>query len=102
AELLLTSEPLTGEEAVRWGLANHAYPEEELFSKARELADKIAEKSPVSMKAAIELLGFAKSAEYYKGADREAQLFGEVFESQDAKEGIGAFVEKRKPKFIGQ
>lgn len=102
AELLLTSEPITGAEAVRWGLANHAYPEEELLPKAREMAAKIALKSPVSMKAAIELLNFSKHAEYYKGAEREAELFGEVFESQDAQEGIHAFIEKRQPAFTGK
>ncbi|KAB7706009.1 enoyl-CoA hydratase [Bacillus aerolatus] len=101
AELLLTSEPITGKEAVQWGLANHAYPEEELLTKAREMAAKIALKSPVSMKAAIELLNFSKHAEYHQGVAREAKLFGEVFESQDAKEGIGAFIEKRRPEFTG-
>ncbi|MFK2824567.1 enoyl-CoA hydratase [Bacillus sp. B190/17] len=101
AELLLTSEPISGMEAVQWGLANHAFPEEELLTKAREMAAKISLKSPVSMKAAIELMNYSKHAQYYEGAAREAELFGEVFQSQDAKEGIGAFIEKRQPKFTG-
>ena len=45
--MLFTSEPISGIEAVQYGLANHAYPEEEFLSKAKELAEKIAKKSPM-------------------------------------------------------
>ncbi|WP_100331778.1 enoyl-CoA hydratase [Bacillus xiapuensis] len=102
AEMLLTSEPVSGTEAVQWGLANRAYPEEELLPKARELAAKIAEKSPVSTKAALELLNYSKHAEYYEGVRKEAESFGTVFSSEDAKEGIQAFLEKRRPEFAGK
>ena len=101
AEMLLTSEPISGTEAVQWGLANKAYPEEELFSKAQEMAEKIAKKSPGAMKAAIELLSYTKDDRFYEGVMREADLFGEVFVSEDAKEGISAFIEKREPNFKG-
>ncbi|PAQ16653.1 enoyl-CoA hydratase [Bacillus sp. FJAT-42315] len=102
AEMLLTSEPISGKEAVQWGLANHAYDEEDLLPKAREMAAKIAQKSPVSIKAAIELLNYSKHAEYYKGVQKEADSFGVVFVSEDAKEGIQAFIEKRQPEFTGK
>ncbi|MBM7648883.1 enoyl-CoA hydratase [Bacillus ectoiniformans] len=102
AEMLLTSEPISGTEAVQWGLANHAYSEDELMPKAREMAAKIAQKSPVSIKAAIELLNYTKHAQYHEGVAKEAKLFGTVFVSEDAKEGIQAFIEKRKPEFKGQ
>jgi enoyl-CoA hydratase len=101
AEMLLTSEPITGTEAVQWGLANKAYPEDELFEKADEMAQKIAKKSPGAMKAAIELLSYAKDDRFYEGVMREASLFGDVFVSDDAKEGISAFIEKREPDFKG-
>ncbi|KPL60868.1 enoyl-CoA hydratase [Rossellomorea vietnamensis] len=101
AEMLLTSEPISGTEAVQWGLANKAYPEDELFDKAKEMADKIAKKSPGAMKAAIELLSYTKDDRFYEGVMRESDLFGEVFVSADAKEGISAFVEKREPHFKG-
>ena len=101
AEMLLTSEPISGTEAVKWGLANKAYPEDQLFDKAKEMADKIAKKSPGAMKAAIELLSYTKDDRFYEGVMREADLFGEIFVSADAKEGISAFVEKREPHFKG-
>ncbi|MBB4824168.1 enoyl-CoA hydratase [Sporosarcina luteola] len=101
AEMLLTSEPISGEEAVRLGLANHAYAEDELYSKTLELAKKIAKKSPVAMKAALRMLQYTKSESYYEGVKAEADSFGEVFVSEDAREGIQAFIEKREPEFKG-
>ncbi len=102
AEMLLTSEPISGEEAVRLGLANHAYSDEELLTKTMELAKKIAKKSPVAVKAALDMLQYAKPASYYEGVKAESDSFGEVFVSEDAKEGIQAFLEKREPVFKGK
>ncbi|MBD7935627.1 MULTISPECIES: enoyl-CoA hydratase [Cytobacillus] len=102
AEMILTSDPITGLEAVQLGLANHAYPEEELLENAYAMAQKIAKKSPVSVGAALELLNYSKSNRYYDGVKKEAELFGQVFVSEDAKEGISAFVEKRNPVFSGK
>ncbi|WP_053364284.1 enoyl-CoA hydratase [Bacillus sp. FJAT-27251] len=102
AEMMLTSEPITGLEAVQCGLANHAYNDDDLLENAYILARKIAKKSPVSVRAAIQLLGYAKTDQYYEGVKKEAQLFGEVFVSEDAKEGITAFLEKRQPDFKGK
>ncbi|WP_144510986.1 enoyl-CoA hydratase [Bacillus sp. FJAT-22090] len=102
AELLLTSEPISGKEAAQFGLANHAYPEEELFQHAQELANKIAKKSPIAVKAALEMLQFVKPTSYYEGVKAEANAFGTVFVSEDAKEGISAFLEKREPVFKGK
>ncbi|MBL4951188.1 enoyl-CoA hydratase [Neobacillus sp. YIM B02564] len=102
AEMMFTSEPITGLEAVEYGLANHAYPETEVLGEALKLAQKIAKKSPVSLHAAIQLLNYAKTGEFYEGMKKEAELFGEVFVSNDAKEGIQAFIEKREPHFKGE
>ncbi|KON86816.1 enoyl-CoA hydratase [Sporosarcina globispora] len=102
AEMLFTSDPITGLEAVQYGLANHAYPEEQLLDNAYNMAKKIAKKSPGSIKAAIELLNYGKSGQFYEGVKKEAELFGEVFVSEDGKEGISAFIEKREPNFTGK
>lgn len=102
AEMLFTSDPITGLEAVQYGLANHAYPESELLENAYKMAKKIAKKSPVSIKAAIELLNYTKTDSFQEGVKKEAELFGEVFVSNDGKEGISAFIEKREPNFTGK
>lgn len=100
-EMMCTSEPISGTEAVQFGLANAAYSEDDLLDKAFELAEKISKKSPLGLKAAIELVNYSKTEQFQLGVKREAELFGELFVSEDAKEGISAFIEKREPKFIG-
>lgn len=101
AEMLFTSEPISGIEAVQWGLANYACKEDELLPRARELAEKIAKKSPIALKAVIELLNYSKKDHYQKGLEKEAEWFGKVFDTKDGQEGIKAFIEKRSPVFKG-
>ncbi|MFX3623982.1 MAG: enoyl-CoA hydratase [Ectobacillus sp.] len=101
-EMMLTGEPITGVQAVQWGLANQAYPEETLLEEALKLAKKAAAKSPASIRAVLELVQTVKTSEYYEGVQREAQLFGEVFTTEDGREGVAAFLEKRKPVFSGK
>ncbi|WP_042345454.1 enoyl-CoA hydratase [Bacillus massiliigorillae] len=103
AEMLFTSDPITGKEAVQWGLANAAFPDEdELQAAVQKLASKIATKSPLALKKAIELLNYSKHEQFYQGVQKEAESFGDIFVSEDAKEGISAFIEKRQPQFIGK
>lgn len=102
AEMLFTSDPITGLEAVQYGLANHAYSEEELLERAYTMARKIAKKSPIALRAAIELLNYGKTNEFYSGVKKEVELFEKVFLSKDGQEGISAFLEKREPKFTGE
>ncbi|MFB9760104.1 enoyl-CoA hydratase [Ectobacillus funiculus] len=101
-EMMLTGEPIIGTQAVQWGLANAAYPEEEYLEAAMKLAKKAASKSTASVRAVLELLQTVKTSEYYEGVQREAQLFGNVFTSPDGREGVEAFIQKRKPMFSGK
>ncbi|MED3562576.1 enoyl-CoA hydratase [Bacillus xiapuensis] len=102
AEMLFTSEPITGVQAVQYGIANHAYPENEVLENAYILARKISKKSPGSLQSVIQLLNYAKMEAFYEGVKKEAELFGKVFMSKDGQEGIQAFIEKREPNFKGE
>ena len=102
AEMMFTSDPITGSEAVQWGLANAAFSEEELFDKALAVAKKIAKKSPIALREALAALQYAKTASFHEGVKAEAASFGTIFVSEDAKEGIQAFIEKREPIFQGK
>lgn len=102
AEMMLTGEPITGAEAANVGLALKAVSEKQLFDETMKLAKKIQSKSPASIRAILHLLKYAKSSKFAEGAEEEIKQFSEVFQTEDAKEGINAFLEKRQPKFTGK
>ncbi|AVQ99565.1 enoyl-CoA hydratase [Oceanobacillus iheyensis] len=99
-EMILSGEPISGEEAYHFGLANRVVEEDELYTETSKLAKKIAEKSKPSIQHIMNLVPYAKTDLFDRGLEAEANAFKEVFGSQDAKEGIQAFLEKRKPNFI--
>lgn len=102
AEMMLTSEPISGKEAAQLGLANKALSEDKLFDETLKVAKTIAKKGPIAVKTALELLQYTKPASYHEGVKAEADAFGKVFVSEDAQEGIQAFLEKREPVFNGK
>ncbi|MFD2627957.1 enoyl-CoA hydratase [Oceanobacillus kapialis] len=98
-EMILTGDPISGEEAYYFGLANRIVEEDQLLHETSILAEKIAEKSRPSIQHIMNLVPYAKTDLFDKGLEAEANAFKEVFGSEDAKEGIQAFLEKRKPDF---
>lgn len=101
-EMTLTGVPISGEEAAHYGLANKSFSEEELFPAAEKLAQTIAAKSGPTIHHVMKLIPYAHTSQLEEGVKKEATAFGEVFGNDDAKEGIQAFIEKRKPQFNDQ
>ncbi|GEL76809.1 enoyl-CoA hydratase [Tenuibacillus multivorans] len=101
-EMVLSSQPITGEEAAQYGLANHAVEDDELDSFTMNLAKQFSSKSGPSIHAVMKLLPYARTSQFQQGVDAESEEFGKVFGNEDAKEGIQAFIEKRKPNFKDQ
>ncbi|WP_022852260.1 enoyl-CoA hydratase/isomerase family protein [Limisalsivibrio acetivorans] len=99
SEMIFTGEMVTAEYAERIGLVNHVYEDGELMDKALEMAVKIAEKSRTALKLSKEAIVNGTEMDLDKGCLYEADLFGLSFSSADKKEGVSAFIEKRKPEF---
>ena len=81
---------------------NAVYEPEELMPRVLELATALAAKSPLALEAAKEAVNRALSGEHADNLAKEGNRFGELFASEDAKEGLTAFAEKREPKFTGR
>jgi enoyl-CoA hydratase len=98
-EMILTGEPVKADEAKKLGLVNDVKPAGEVLTRAEELASAMLKNGPLALASAIAAMNAACPA---SGFAREAALFGQLCESNDFKEGTGAFLEKRKPVFIGK
>lgn len=98
-EMILTGQPINGKEAEASGLANRAVREEDVLPQAIRIAEAIAEKSKPAIQSIMKLLSYTKSGQFTQGSEEEAKEFGKIFGMEDAKEGIQAFMEKRKPDF---
>ena len=101
-EMVLTGEPIDAAEALRLGLVAHVVPDELLVEDALALAAKIATKSPLALRLAKESVNAAHELALTDGLAHERKLFYLLFASEDQKEGMAAFLEKRAPDFKGR
>ncbi len=101
-EIIFTSDMIDAAEARRMGLINRVVPKGELMKYAREMANKIASKAPVAIKYSKAAIHEGIIEESLKGLAYEIVLFSRCFETEDQKEGMRAFLEKRKPEFKGK
>lgn len=97
--LLLTGDQISAGEAREIGLVDFVVPEGRLLKEAVGFAKKVASKPEVAVRLIQRALREGSEKSLKEGLDLEAALFGEVCESQDMKEGVRAFLEKRQPKF---
>jgi enoyl-CoA hydratase len=101
-ELIFTGRVVDAEEAERRGLVNAVFDPDKLMAKTLEVAELLVSKSPLALVAAKEACNRALQGGHDANLEAEAERFGELFATEDAKEGMTAFVEKREPVFKGR
>jgi len=101
-EMLLLGTPVSAQEAFQSGLVNRVVSNGELMVAVEKLAGKLAKQAPIAVKMIIDAVNRGMDTSIEQGLEIEAESFLKAFTSQDALEGILAFVEKREPKFQGK
>ena len=101
-ELVFTGRAVGADEALARGLVNAVHEPGKLMEKTLELCATLAAKGPVALAHAKEAANLALQGDHAAGLATEARLFALLFASEDQKEGMAAFVEKREPRFRGR
>ncbi len=101
-ELLFTGDMIDAEEAYRIGLANKVVASEELMETAKAMAQKIMSRAPIAVQVCKAAVNEGMDTDLESGVAYEAEVFGLCFATEDQKEGMTAFVEKRKAVFTGK
>ncbi|MFN2454103.1 MAG: enoyl-CoA hydratase/isomerase family protein [Pyrinomonadaceae bacterium] len=101
-ELFFLGDTIDAEEALRLGLVNRVVPPDELESETRKLAERLRDAPPVAVAAAKHAVYMSDDASLAQMLQYELESQLSCFESQDAREGIRAFIEKRTPRFTGR
>jgi enoyl-CoA hydratase len=101
-EMILTGNFIDAHDALRYGLVNKVVPIESYFEEAKDLARTIASKPPIAVQLAKECINKVYDSSLDEGLDYERRSFYMLFATEDKREGMGAFVEKRKPSWKGR
>jgi enoyl-CoA hydratase/carnithine racemase len=101
-EMVLTGEPIGAREAKELGLVNRVVPPEAVLEEALRIAAAIAERAPVAVRAAKEAVLRGLEVDLESGLAYEKRLFALLFATEDSREGLRAFLEKREPQYKGR
>ena len=101
-EMVLNNRTLSAAEALGFGLVNRVVPVESFLSEAVTLAEEIASRAPVAVRAGKEAVNAVFEGSLTTGLELEKDLFYRLFSTEDQKEGMKAFIEKRKPNWQGK
>ena len=97
-QLIYSARNIKADEALRIGLVNAVYPQAELMDQAKKIASGIAKNAPIAVRACKKAINEGQEVCMDEAIVIEEKLFGSCFETADQKEGMGAFLEKRKDK----
>jgi len=100
-EMIVTADMINASDAYKWGLANYVTTQDELLNKCFEITAKLASKSPTAIRTAIKVINAGYNTKL-NGFEVEIEEFGKSFGTKDFKEGVNAFLEKRKANFKGE
>jgi len=100
-EMILNNRTLSAEEAYSFNLINKIYPVEDYLKHTISLAQEIAERAPLAVQAAKEIINHSFEVSLTEGLKNERESFFNLFSSQDQKEGMNAFLDKRDPSWKG-
>ena len=101
-EIILNHRTLSAQEALQYGLVNRVVPVSDVLNEAVELAEEIASHAPLAVRAAKRMINHSYESFLTDGLVEEKQVFYNLFASADQKEGMQAFIEKRKPEWKGE
>ncbi|QQR88759.1 MAG: enoyl-CoA hydratase/isomerase family protein [Myxococcales bacterium] len=101
-ELVYTGRSVAADEALRIGLVNAVFPSAELMEKTMKVAQSIASMGPLAIRAAKQVLRDGEDRLLGDADALEIRAFAECFSTEDQREGMAAFIEKRKPKYRGE
>jgi enoyl-CoA hydratase len=101
-EMILNNRTLTAQEAYQFGLVNRVVPAGTSLDEALKLAEEIGSRAPLAVKAAKKMINLAYEQSLSTGLEEEKQAFYNLFASEDQKEGMLAFIEKRKAEWKGR